>query len=90
MMDILIKLYVLFNSAVKGLVNYIPQDKEGFLMDLLKQFWNLLIRLSDWTASVLGTDIQKIINIFARFFVRYLSIAFDFLRELVKGLLENL
>ena len=87
-MDILLKLFDMFNSTIKLIVEYIPHDKESFF-SLLKQSWNLLGGLNVWIGSLLGVDIHKITDIIINFIIKYLSLAFDFLMELLKRLAER-
>jgi len=87
-MDLLVKLFDMFNAAAAVLAKYIPQDKEDVLV-LLKHFWGFLGGVNIWLGNVLGIDIQKIINIVAEFFVKYFIIAFNFLIELIKRLAER-
>jgi len=82
-MDIWLKLFDMFNAAGAMLAKYVPQNKEEVL-GLLRQGWNLLGGLNVWVGNVLGIDIQKIINIFAELVIKYFSLAFNFLAELVK------
>lgn len=87
-MDTLLKLLHMFNAAAVMLAGYIPQNKEEVL-DLLKKGFGLLGGLNIWLGSVLGIDIQKIINICIEFIIKYISLAFNFLIELLKKLSEN-
>ncbi len=87
-MDILIKLFGMFNALAATFAKYIPQNKEDILT-LGKQIWGLLVNLNGLTANVLGTDIQKIINQFIGFFIKYFIIAFNFLIEIIKKLAEG-
>ena len=87
-MDIWLKLINMFNAAAAMLAKYVPQSKEDVL-GLLKQCWNLLGGLNVWLGNVLGIDIQKIINIFTEFIIKYFSLAYNFLIELVKKASES-
>lgn len=82
------KLLNMLNASITMLIGYIPQDKEGILR-LLKQCWGLLGGVNVWLGSVLGIDIQKIINICIEFIIKYFSIAFNFLIELIKKSTEG-
>ena len=84
-MDILIKLFGMFSASAATFAKYISQNKEDVLA-LGKQIWGLLVNLNGLTANVLGTDIQKIINQFIGFAVKYFVIAFNLLIELIKKL----
>jgi hypothetical protein len=70
------------------LAEYIPQNKDDVLR-LLKHIWSLLGGANVWLSSVLGIDIQKIINIFIEFIIKYFLLAFNFLIELTKKLMES-
>jgi hypothetical protein len=70
------------------LAEYIPQNKDDVLR-LLKHIWSLLGGANVWLSSVLGIDIQKIINIFIEFIIKYFLLAFNFLIELIKKLMES-
>jgi len=87
-MDILPKLINAFNSYAAMLAEYIPQNKDDVLR-LLKHIWSLLGGANVWLSSVLGIDIQKIINIFIEFIIKYFLLAFNFLIELTKKLMES-
>lgn len=87
-MDILIKLFDIFNSVAGVLAKYIPQNKEDVLI-LGKRIFGLLIDLNGLTANVLGTDIQKIINSAVALLVKYFSIVFAYSIEIIKKLLEH-
>ena len=82
-MDIFLKLFNMFNVAVKVVFNYIPQNKEDVL-GLLKRSLDLLGGANVWLGNVLGIDIQKIINTGIEFIIKYFSLAYDFLAELIK------
>lgn len=82
-MDIFFKLFNMFNAAVKVVFNYIPQNKEDVL-GLLKRSLDLLGGANIWLGNALGIDIQKIINVFTEFIIKYFSLAYDFLVELIK------
>jgi len=87
-MDTLIRLFDAFNSAAYALVKYIPQNKEDVLV-LWQRVWGLALDLNNWVSGTLGIDIQSLINKFAAFFIKYFSIAFNFLIELAKKLVER-
>lgn len=88
MTDLLIKLFDMFNAVAKAGFSYIPHSKED-LLGIFRYFWDLIVRLNGWVASVLGVDIQKIINIFAEFVIKHSSLAFNFLMELIKKMTES-
>jgi len=88
MTDLLIKLFDMFNAASKAIFNYIPQNKED-LLGLLKRSLVLLGGANVWLGNALGIDIQKIINTFTEFIIKYFSLAFNFLIELLKKLVER-
>lgn len=87
-MDSFFKLVDMFNAAVKVVFNYIPQNKEDFL-GLLKQGLGLLGGANIWLGNALGIDIQKIINIVIEFIIKYFSLVFNFLVELIKKMMES-
>ena len=87
-MDIWLKLINMFNAASAMLAKYVPQSKEDVL-GILKQCWNLLGGLNVWLGNVLGIDIQKIINVFTEFIIKYFSLAYNFLIELIKKASES-
>jgi len=84
-MDILLKLVDMFNASAAMLARYVPQSKEDVL-GLLKHSLALLGGANIWLGNALGIDIQKIINIGIEFVIKYFSLAFDFLMELIKKL----
>jgi len=87
-MDIWLKLFNMFNAAVKVVFNFIPQNKED-LLGLLKRSLDLLGGANVWLGNALGIDIQKIINTGMEFIIKYFSLAFNFLVELIKKLVER-
>ncbi|MHB9019917.1 MAG: hypothetical protein ACYC3G_03560 [Minisyncoccota bacterium] len=87
-MDMLLKLVHMFNATAAMFAGYIPQNKEEVL-ELLKKGFSLLGGLNIWLGSVLGIDIQKIINICIQFIIKYISLAFNFLIEVLKKLSES-
>ena len=87
-MDIWLKLFNMFSAAVKVVFNYIPQNKED-LLGLLKRSLDLLGGANVWLGNALGIDIQKIINTCIEFIIKYFSLAFNFLVELTKKLVER-
>lgn len=87
-MDILLKLVHMLNATVVMFAGYIPQNKEDVL-ELLKKSWVLLGGINIWLGNVLGIDINKIINIFSEFIIKYFSLALNFITELLKKLMEN-
>ncbi|MEK7463107.1 MAG: hypothetical protein AAB621_01950 [Patescibacteria group bacterium] len=87
-MDIWLKLFNMFNAAAKAIFDYIPQNKED-LLGLLKQGLGLLGSVNIWLGNALGIDIQKIINIFTEFIIKYFSLVYNFLMELIKKLAER-
>ena len=88
MMDLFIRLFDSFNLATKNLAGYIPSSKAE-LLEILKQIWALVMSLNGWIANTLGVDIQRITNVFTNIIVRYSTIAFDFIMELLKRLSER-
>ncbi|MBU4348586.1 hypothetical protein KJ671_03760 [Patescibacteria group bacterium] len=88
MMDLFIKLFDSFNLTAKSLAGLIPNSKEE-LLEILKQIWGLVISLNRWISNTLGVDIQRIINIITSVIVKYSTIAFDFIIELLKRLSER-
>jgi hypothetical protein len=78
----------MFNAAVKVVFNFIPQNKED-LLGLLKRSLDLLGGANVWLGNALGIDIQKIINTGMEFIIKYFSLAFNFLVELIKKLVER-
>lgn len=84
-MDILLKLVDMFNASAAMLGRYVPQSKEDVL-GLLKHSLALLGGANIWLGNALGIDIQKIINIGIEFVIKYFSLAFNFLMELIKKL----
>lgn len=88
MMDLLVRLFDSLNLTAKSLAGHIPNSKEE-LLEILKQIWGLVANLNDWIANTLGVDIQRIINVLTSFAIKYLTIAFDFIIELIKRLSES-
>ena len=88
MMDLFIKLFDSFNSTAKSLARLIPNSKEE-LLQILKSLWDLAINLNGWISNTLGIDVQRITGIVTSFIIKYFSIAFDFIVELLKRLSER-
>jgi len=84
----LIRLFDWFNATAHALAKYVPQNKEAVLV-LWQQVWDRILGLNSWVAGTLGIDIQKIINIFTEFIIKYFSLAYNFLMELIKKLAER-
>ena len=78
----------MFKAAATMLAGYIPQNKEDVL-DLLARGWALLGGINIWLGNVFGVDIQKMINVVVEFCIKYFSLVFNFLIEVVKKLAER-
>jgi len=78
----------MFNRGAQMLAGFIPQNKEDVLR-LLKQSWVFLGGINVWIGNVLGIDIQNIINKFSGFIIKYFSLAFNFIVDLLQRLSER-
>lgn len=78
----------MFNKAAQMLAGFIPQNKEDVLR-LLKLCWVWFGGVNVWLGNILGIDIQNIINKFSAFVVKYFSLAFNFIIELLQRLSER-
>ncbi len=78
----------MFNASAAMLARYVPQNKEE-LLELFKKVFGALGGLNIWLGNVLGIDIQKIINISIELLIKYFSLVYNFLLDLLKKLTES-
>ncbi|NCN53231.1 hypothetical protein GW950_02075 [Candidatus Wolfebacteria bacterium] len=84
-MDILIRLFDLFNATARSLAVYVPQSGDDLIV-LLKKILNFVEGLNNWIFNNLGISFQSI----ARGAGKLIIIWITFIFEILKGLVERL